>query len=229
MMFGGQKDVVAYWSCCGVTHYVNTEAHKSHKVSVGNRPILAEARARLEHHEEAVHHKLKRNQIGSFGYIMKSAIRSDPEPESKTWPDKPRVGKNGMILLDLSKADEVLLLPKGWNGRYPKNSNPKRLMKLSEQQNHRCCYCGKHTWSLHYGEDGRWQDMATIEHIQCRKNGGTNKKGNIAMACSECNNTRARMNPVVFLYERQGLIDWKLVPKDQHVPLPEPPALTAPS
>jgi HNH endonuclease len=212
MRFGEQEDVVAYWACCGITHYVDTEAHK--KSSVGKRPILIEARQRLEHHEADAHKKNKRNQIGSFGYIRKSAIIPEPKPDPKTWHVKPRVGKNGMILLDLSNPDEVCLIPKKWGGQYPKNSNPKRLMKLSEQQNHRCCYCGKHTWSSHYGEDGRWQDMATIEHIQCRKHGGTNKKGNIAMACSQCNNTRARMNPVVFLYERQGLIDWELVPLD---------------
>ena len=224
MRFGEQKDVVAYWRCCDTIHYVDTEAHK--KSSVGNRPILTEARHRLEHHEADAHKKLKRNQIGSFGYIRKSAIKPEPELDPTVWHVKPRVGKNGMILLDLSKSDEVCLLPKEWGGKYPTNSNPSRLKKNSEQQNHRCCYCGKRTWSPNYGEDGRWQDMATIEHIRCRKNGGTSKKDNIAMACSECNNQRARKNPVVFMYERTGSIDWKLVPKDPPAELSEPPAST---
>jgi hypothetical protein len=213
MRLGEKDDVVAYWRCCDITHYVDTATHT--ESSVGDRPILIEARMRLEHHEADAHTKLKRNQIGSFGYIKKSAIRPDLKPDTKIWVVKPRVGKNGMVLLDLSQSDEACLLPNTWGGSYPKHSNQKRLMKLSEQQNHRCCYCGKRTWSAHYGEDGIWQDMSTIEHIRCRKNGGTNKKGNIAMACSHCNNRRARMNPVVFMYEKWGRLKWKLIPKDR--------------
>lgn len=218
--FVGQEGVMGYWRCCGQQYLARTLQH---------------ARKLLEQHEHE-HHKKK--PTGSFGVARRgelSTLEPEPKPghilprlirkgDEKVWQILPRLAKNGMIRLDLKQADEVCLLPKKWAGKYPQQSNPCRLRKLSEQQNHRCCYCGKHTWSLHYGEDGDWQDMSTIEHIRCRVHGGTNKKGNLVMACSECNNLRGRKNPIIFLYESQGLLDWKLVPKDQHVPLPAPPA-----
>ncbi len=122
-----------------------------------------------------------------------------------------RIGKNGMISLDLDNEDEVCLLPKEWNGRYPKTSGPERIKKLSEQQNHRCCYCGKHTWCKHYGETGPAHDMATVEHLVPRDKGGTNRKGNIVMACSKCNQERDQMNPGLYMYEISGL-QLELVP-----------------
>ncbi len=121
---------------------------------------------------------------------------------------------NGTIRLDLKNPDEVCLLPKHWNGKYPKTNCKQRLTRLSEQQGHRCCYCGKHTWSAHYGETGIWQDMATVEHIKCKIDGGTNRKDNIVMACSECNNHRGKDNPIIFMYEKLGLLDFELVPKE---------------
>ena len=127
------------------------------------------------------------------------------------------LAKNGMIGLDLKAPDEVCLLPEKWGGKYPKMTGPERIMKLSEQQNHRCCYCGVHTWCKHYGEDGPWQTMATVEHVLPRKNGGTNKKGNIVMACSECNNKRARENPYIFMLERNGMLNFELLPKCDEV------------
>lgn len=71
--------------------------------------------------------------------------------------------------------------------------NRKKLIKLSESQNHRCCYCGDPTWhpeiicgKTHRSEASR----ATIEHLLPRCEGGTFKWENIAMACSECNTAR---------------------------------------
>ncbi len=123
-----------------------------------------------------------------------------------------RLAANGMISLDLSREDEVCLVPAEWNGRYPKTTGPQRIMKLSEQQNHRCCYCGVHTWCKHYGEDGPWNTMATVEHIIPRHHGGTNRRGNIVMACSECNSRRDRENPFIFMLERTGRLDLELEP-----------------
>ena len=131
-----------------------------------------------------------------------------------------RLLKNGMIGLDLRQPDEVCLLPAKWGGKYPNMTSAQRMRKLSEQQNHRCCYCGVHTWTQHYGESGPWQTMATIEHIKCRRDGGTNKKGNIVMACSRCNNHRGRYKnhptmelPFLFMLEQQGrLPDWEIDP-----------------
>lgn len=129
-------------------------------------------------------------------------------------PKVPAICGNGAIRIDLDNPDEVCLLPEKWGGQYPKTKNRDRLTKLSELQGHRCCYCGKRTWSPHYDETGDARDMATVEHILCRKHGGTNKKGNLVMACGGCNTDRNTGNPVVFMYENMGLLDFELVPKE---------------
>jgi hypothetical protein len=121
---------------------------------------------------------------------------------------------DGSIRLNLNAPDEACLVPSWWGGKYPKKSLAARLTRLSEQQGHRCCYCGKRTWTAHYGEKGIWQDMATVEHILARNDGGTSKQTNIVMACSQCNNERDLSNPVVFMYENMGLLDFELVPKE---------------
>ena len=56
--------------------------------------------------------------------------------------------------------------------------------------------------------------MATVEHIIPRNYGGTRKRTNLVMACSKCNTTRDLSNPVVFMYENMGLLDFGLVPKE---------------
>jgi hypothetical protein len=204
--FVGQS-VVSYWACCEQEHTAFSLQH---------------ACKCLEQHESDHHNK---KTTGTFGIRRAELpLKKMKTPEPRIWHIKPRITQNGMIRLDLTKPDEACLLPKEWGGKYPKLKSAARLKKLSEQQNHRCCYCGKHTWSSCFGEDGIWQDMSTIEHIRCRAHGGTNKKGNVVMACSECNNQRSRQNPIIFLYEKHGLMDWELVPKDPPVEVSEPPA-----
>jgi len=56
--------------------------------------------------------------------------------------------------------------------------------------------------------------MATVEHIRCKSDGGTLRLDNTAMACSQCNNERGLGNAMLFMYEKQGLIDFELVPKE---------------
>jgi len=129
-------------------------------------------------------------------------------------PTKVQLSSNGRVHVDLDEPDEASLLPEWWNGRYPRISNKDRITKLSEQQGHRCCYCGVRTWSKHYGERGSWMNMATIEHFRCKTHGGTFRYSNIVMACSQCNNQRALGPPVLFMYEKQGLLDLELVPKE---------------
>jgi hypothetical protein len=200
--FAETEGVVAYWSCCDTEGFVSNINH---------------ARLALENHEKKYHKgkmKKKLKNIGKFGLVKEKSLGSR-NPITNTWSlNKPRLSANGMIRVDLNQPDEVCLLPAHWNGRYPKTTCEQRLTRLSEQQGHRCCYCGKRTWSQHYGETGCWQDMATVEHIVCRKHGGTNKRGNLAMACSKCNGDRGRSNPVVFMYEKLGLLDFELVPKE---------------
>jgi len=52
---------------------------------------------------------------------------------------------------------------------------------LSEQQNHRCCYCGEHF--THY-------NPATIEHVIPKARGGTDDYDNLVVACEPCNRQR---------------------------------------
>ncbi len=62
----------------------------------------------------------------------------------------------------------------------------KRMLdRLSAEQNHRCCHCGKRT-----NEAARREDRPTIEHVIPRAFGGTDDYGNLAMACFACNNAR---------------------------------------
>ena len=200
-----------YWTCCGKFKYTSN---------------LRVAREALEQHEIKKHGG---NRVGSFGSTTRPP-ENQPIPKPPFDPDH----RYGVIRLDTTQPDEACLLPPEWGGRYPKMTGPERLTKLSEQQNHRCCYCGKHTWTKHYGEDGVWQDMATIEHIVARNNGGTNKKGNIVMACAGCNNLRHEVKrlkanpanelPYILMLEVQGrLPDWEIVPP---VEVSERPAST---
>ena len=60
----------------------------------------------------------------------------------------------------------------------------KRSMKalratMSEQQAHRCCYCGIRSHEL------------TIEHVIPVKLGGLDEPDNLVMACRDCNQDRA--------------------------------------
>lgn len=66
--------------------------------------------------------------------------------------------------------------------------------RLSEAQNHRCCWCQK----LATAKRGR-KNSATVEHYICRSAGGTDEIDNLVMACSGCNNKRGSHLPEVFL------------------------------
>lgn len=59
------------------------------------------------------------------------------------------------------------------------------LTRLSEAQNHRCCYCGCETNRL---PDHPRQ--ATREHVIPRSRGGTDDWENLAMACARHNRKR---------------------------------------
>jgi HNH endonuclease len=65
-----------------------------------------------------------------------------------------------------------------------------KLLKLSESQNHRCCYCSKLTWIPSLNETGKKLDQATIEHLIPVEFKGTDSLYNLAMACRGCNQTR---------------------------------------
>lgn len=65
-----------------------------------------------------------------------------------------------------------------------------KLLRCSEQQNHRCCYCGIKTWHPSYNEAGNKNELATLEHVQARSKGGSESMMNLTMACAGCNNDR---------------------------------------
>lgn len=85
--------------------------------------------------------------------------------------------------------------------------NRRKLIILSERQNHRCCYCGGDTWHpdiIDYQLDRSKSNRATIEHLLTRSQGGTFHWDNIAMACSECNTARGTMPIEEFLASIQA-------------------------
>lgn len=67
--------------------------------------------------------------------------------------------------------------------------------RLSESQNHRCCWCGRQTTEL-----PDRPHSATIEHILPKSQGGTNDFHNLAMACRKCNAGRGTMSVEEFLF-----------------------------
>jgi hypothetical protein len=69
-----------------------------------------------------------------------------------------------------------------------------RLIQLTNEQNHRCCYCGQQSWHPEIEDydtvkHSRW-NRATLEHIIPLVHGGSNGKHNLVMACSQCNGAR---------------------------------------
>lgn len=59
------------------------------------------------------------------------------------------------------------------------------IRRLSEAQNHRCCYCGVDMVADHLHQHG-----ATIEHVVTRAAGGKTTWLNLVAACRTCNTKR---------------------------------------
>lgn len=82
--------------------------------------------------------------------------------------------------------------------------------RLSEAQNHRCCYCGERF------ADG--SKAATLEHVRARANGGSNAYANLVVACLRCNGLRGSMNAYQFaerrLWERETLAEAGKLPAE---------------
>ncbi len=73
--------------------------------------------------------------------------------------------------------------PKGHGKEHSKSRGYKRCWL--ESQNHRCCYCG-----IVMDNDPTSPAFATWEHIQSLRDGGTNYKDNVVIACTTCNSLR---------------------------------------
>lgn len=103
---------------------------------------------------------------------------------------------------------EGILLRRSYNKAYYQESMYSRLTRwrrrklrtLSEAQNHRCAYCGKHTHFV----SSDCPDRATLDHLipQCKGRSSkaiqTNKDENLIMACAHCNALRGHMSPMKF-------------------------------
>ena len=194
--------MVPFWKCCGVTRISET-------VEVAGES--------LRQHEIVKHDG--KCAGGTFGIADRWSLTHVKVPKKKRARERNSatrrrrgvIGPKEMIRIDTRDPAQACLLPPEWGGKFPRNlTGPERITKLSEQQNHRCCYCGVETWCPHYGEDGPHEQRATVEHITPRTHGGTNKKGNLVMACWQCNNRRGLSNPYVFMMEVQGRLDFEL-------------------
>jgi hypothetical protein len=85
----------------------------------------------------------------------------------------------------------------------------RRVWRLSEQQNHRCCYCATLTWiSDSRSPNPEFQpdrlpgmknrQMATADHLLPVVKGGSEKIENMVMACDYCNQLRGDMPALEF-------------------------------
>lgn len=65
---------------------------------------------------------------------------------------------------------------------------------LFERQDRKCCYCRRAV----YLDFARGSQAATLEHLRRLKDGGTDHRDNLALACLHCNSTRGDRNWVEF-------------------------------
>lgn len=66
--------------------------------------------------------------------------------------------------------------------------------RLSEAQNHRCCWCKDLTT-----EERNKKKSSTIEHFECKSLGGSDDFENLIMSCNDCNQKRKTFPVEVFL------------------------------
>lgn len=95
--------------------------------------------------------------------------------------------------------------------------------RLSEAQNHRCCWCFRLTT-----ETRNRKDSATVEHYECKSLGGSDDLDNLVMACHDCNQKRGIKSPEEFLASLHEKICDNQVPErnKKYAPLTWFPALT---
>lgn len=75
---------------------------------------------------------------------------------------------------------------------YPK----RRLRRLCEAQNHRCCYCGiEMVWVMDH------RHSPTIEHVVPLSKGGPRSWANEVAACYRCNAGRKIKDPLEYLFQ----------------------------
>lgn len=73
---------------------------------------------------------------------------------------------------------------------------------LREKQDGRCCYCDvrmRITFKTRLRPDSE-----TIEHLDRQAEGGTNNRGNIALACHACNTGRGSVDWLTYKSIKRG-------------------------
>jgi hypothetical protein len=99
---------------------------------------------------------------------------------------KRRVGENALEWWEATRG----IIPIKERTPPPKRkrwrSDKKLRVRLSEAQNHRCCYCSIEM-QLDVPES---HDYATIEHVTERGHGGSDKWENLVVCCTVCNGHR---------------------------------------
>lgn len=71
--------------------------------------------------------------------------------------------------------------------------------RLSERQNHRCCYCGIHMTATHCRKTANWRHtMMTLEHVVPKSEGGSDDESNLVAACQACNSARQTFDAYSF-------------------------------
>lgn len=118
------------------------------------------------------------------------------------------------MAIDLKKTKHVFRSFEDEMAWYEKYARVRRIRvwKLSEQQNHHCCYCGTDTWIgdgtgefkypfepdrlPHHQESQK----ATGDHIEPLSKGGKDSIANMVMACNRCN-TKRGVRPAMEFFE----------------------------
>lgn len=97
----------------------------------------------------------------------------------------------------------------------------KKLVKLFNRQDGKCCYCGvecelQEAGLIRQGKKGKARNkMATLEHIKPQSLGGTDSMRNLLMACHLCNNTRGVLDHDFFMEVRSDPEKWHEYNKKQ--------------
>lgn len=93
-----------------------------------------------------------------------------------------RMGEGQPMPEKYNQADQAWAQHRAARGMSAGKVRAALRMRLSAEQNHRCCLCGKRT-----NEATKQADVATLEHLIPRSKGGRDTYDNCVMTCSRCN------------------------------------------
>lgn len=79
---------------------------------------------------------------------------------------------------------------------------PELRAVLRKKQDSRCCYCGLRMRITF--KTKMLPDSETLEHLDRRADRGTNNRGNIALACHDCNTGRGSIDWLTYTTIKRG-------------------------